>query len=70
MSSKRAFGSFMCFLFVLFSYIPLKAELVLITENATLTNNAIGMINTVFGLFWALLATIFLGASAYWAMKT
>lgn len=70
MSLTRAFGAFMCFLFTLFTYAPVKDELVTIAGNATLSNNAIIMFNLVFGLFWAVLAVLFLGMAGYWAMKS
>lgn len=68
--TRKSFGSFICFLFCLFTYTPLKSELVDIAGNATLTNNAISFINSVFGYFWALMAIMFLALSAYWIMKS
>lgn len=59
----------MLFFLTLLSYTPLKMELHTIAENATLTNNAVIMLNTIFGLMWILLAILWLGMGIYYAVK-
>lgn len=58
------------FFLTILSYTPLKMELVAIAENATLTNNAVIMLNTVFGLVWILLAVLWLIMATYYAVKS
>ena len=69
-SDAKVFGMIMLFLLTLFSYTPLKLELNDIATNATLTNNAFVMLNSVFGLIWVLLAALWLGLAVYYASKT
>ena len=69
-TETRAFGFMILFFLTLLSYTPLKMELVAIAENATLTNNAVIMLNTVFGLIWILLATLWLIMAIYSAVKS
>ena len=68
-SDSRTFGMIILFLLTLLSYSPLKAELVDIAGNATLTNNGINMLNAIFGYIWILLAVFWLGMSVYYATK-
>lgn len=68
-SDSKAFGSMMLFFLTLLSYTPLKMELVAIAENATLTNNAVIMLNTIFGMMWILLAFLWLGMAFYYVAK-
>ncbi len=68
-SESKTFGMIMLFLLTLFSYTPLKMELNDIATNATLTNNAYVMFNSVFGLIWVLLAALWLGLAVYYATK-
>lgn len=65
-----AFGYMILFFLTLLSYTPLKMELVAIAENATLTNNGVIMLNTIFGLIWILLAVLWLIMSIYSAVKS
>ena len=60
----------MLFLLTLFSYTPIKTEINDIATNATLTNNAFVLFNSVFGLIWILLASFWLGLAVYYASKT
>ena len=69
-SDAKPFGMIMLFLLTLFSYTPLKMEINDIATNATITNNAFVMLNTVFGLIWIVLAVFWLGLAAYYATKT
>lgn len=59
--SAKPFGFIILFILTLFSYTPMKAELVDIANNVTLSNNAVIMLNSVFGLIWTLLAVVWLG---------
>ena len=68
-SDSRTFGMIILFLLTLLSYAPLKAELVEIAGNATLTNNGIDMLNAIFGYIWILLAVFWLGMAVYYATK-
>ena len=68
-SDSKAFGMIILFLLTLFSYSPLKAELVSIAGNATLTNNAVIMLNSVFGIVWIMFAVFWLGMAIYYATK-
>ncbi len=68
-SDSKAFGSMMLFFLTVLSYTPLKMELVAIAENATLTNNGVIMLNTIFGLMWILLAVLWLGMAFYYSVK-
>lgn len=68
-SESKTFGMIILFLLTLFSYSPLKAELVDIAGNATLSNNAVIMFNAVFGYIWILLAAFWLGMAVYYATK-
>lgn len=68
-SGSKVFGFIILFILTLFSYTPIKAELVSIANNATLTNNAIIMLNTVFGIIWIVFAALWLGLAAIEAMK-
>ena len=67
---SKAFGSIMLFILTLLSYSPLKTELVDIAGNSTLTNAGISMINTMFGIIWALLMAFWLGLAFYYASKS
>ena len=69
MSDSKAFGSMMLFFITLLSYTPLKSELVAIAGNSTLTNAGIQMLNSIFGIIWALLMAFWLGLSVYYATK-
>lgn len=69
-SSAKPFGMIMLFLLTLFSYSPIKLEINEIATNATLTNNAFVMFNSVFGLIWIALAAFWLGLAVYYASKT
>ena len=68
-SESKTFGMIILFLLTLLSYSPLKAELVSIAGNATLTNNAVIMLNTVFGYICALFMVLWLGLAVYYATK-
>lgn len=57
------------FLLTLLSYAPLKAELVSIATNATLTNNAVVMLNNIFGYIWIMFAVFWLGMAIYYAVN-
>lgn len=59
----------MLFFLTLLSYTPLKMELVAIAGNATLTNNGVIMLNTIFGLIWILLAVLWVGMAFYYSLK-
>ena len=69
-SDSRVFGMIMLFLLTLFSYTPIKTELHDIATNATLTNNAFVMFNSIFGMIWIVLAALWLGLAVYYASKT
>lgn len=59
----------MLFFLTLLSYTPLKEELVTISNNATLTNAGVDILNTIFGLIWIFLAVFWLGLAVYYALK-
>lgn len=69
-SDSKPFGMIMLFLLTLLSYAPLKTELVDIAGNATLSNNGIIMLNSIFGYIWTLLAVFWLGLAVYYVSKT
>ncbi len=69
-SDSKVFGMIMLFLLTLFSYTPVKTELNDIATNATLTNNAFVMFNSIFGYIWIVLAVLWLGLAVYYASKT
>ena len=69
-SDSKVFGMVMLFLLTLFSYTPIKMELNDIATNATLTNNAFVMFNSIFGYIWIVLAVLWLGLAVYYASKT
>ena len=69
MSDSKAFGSMMLFFLTLLSYTPLKMELVTIAGNSTLTNAGVQMLNSIFGIIWALLMAFWLGLAVYYATK-
>lgn len=56
------------FLLTILSYTPLKAELVSIAGNATLTNNAVIMFNNIFGIIWIMFAVFWLGMAIFYAV--
>ena len=66
---SKAFGCIMLFLITILSYTPLKTELVEIAGNSSLTNAGVEILNTIFGIFWILLAVFWLGLAVYYAMK-
>ena len=66
----KAGGMIILFLFTLFSYSPIKLELNDIAGNATLTNNAWIMFNSVFGLIWIMFAVLWVGLALFYAFKT
>lgn len=68
-SESKTFGMIILFLLTLLSYSPLKTELVDIAGNATLTNNAVIMLNAVFGYIWIMFAVFWLGMAVYYAIK-
>lgn len=68
-SDSKVFGMMILFLLTLFSYSPIKTELNDLATNATTTNNAVVMFNTVFGLIWIVLAAFWLGLAVYYATK-
>lgn len=60
----------MLFILTLLSYTPLKVELVAVSGNSSLTNAGIAMINSMFGIIWALLMAFWLGLAFYYATKS
>ncbi len=68
-SESKTFGMIILFLLTLLSYSPLKAELVSIANNATLTNNAVIMLNNIFGYIWIMFAVFWLGMAIYYAVN-
>ncbi len=66
---SSAFGFMILFFVTLLSYTELKGELVIIAANSTLTNAGIRILNTMFGLIWALLAVLWLGLAILYATK-
>ena len=67
---SKAFGSIMLFILTLLSYTPLKVELVAVSGNSSLTNAGIAMINSMFGIIWALLMAFWLGLAFYYATRS
>lgn len=67
---SKAFGSIMLFILTLLSYTPLKVELVAVSGNSSLSNAGIQMINSMFGIIWALLMAFWLGLAFYYATKS
>ena len=66
---SKAAGSMMLFLLTVLTYTPLKSELVTVATNATLTNAGVEILNTMFGLMWILMATMWLVMAIYYALK-
>ena len=60
----------MLFILTLLSYTPLKVELVAVSGNSSLSNAGIQMINSMFGIIWALLMAFWLGLAFYYATKS
>ncbi len=65
----KSFGFVILFFVTLLSYTELKGELVTIAANSTLTNAGIQILNTMFGLIWALFAVLWLALAVFYAMK-
>ncbi len=68
-TQNKVFGMIILFILTLFSYSPMKTELNDLATNATTTNNAVVMFNSIFGLIWILLAAFWLGLAVYYATK-
>jgi len=63
---KKCLLSMMLFLLVFLSYQPFYAELVDIQANATLNNNIVGLMVSIYPYFYVMLGIMCLGLTIYY----
>jgi len=66
----KSFASLSMFFMIFLSYMPLVDTIGDLAGNATTTNAIITFFNSWFGIFWALLACVFLAATIYFAVES
>lgn len=66
---KRALMSLMLFFTIFLSYQPFYAELKEIQANATLNNNLVGLMVSVYPYFYPILGIMCLGLTVYYVVQ-